>query len=218
MERKTTPNKRKYLSLNEIKSLLQTIRRRPHGVRNYCLALICFIHGLRASELCRLRISDIDLGARCIYIQRLKNGFSTIHPLLEEEIQALKAWLDVRTHFRHATEEWLFLSCKGNHLSRKQFHQIISTSGTIAGISLNIHPHMLRHSCGFALADQGIDTRLIQDYLGHRNIRHTVWYTASNPGRFCGIWERRGIRSSSDPDRTFISILKSIIYQSENDF
>jgi hypothetical protein len=48
---------------------------------------------------------------------------------------------------------------------------------------------MLRHSCGFALANMGIDTRLIQDYLGHRNIRHTVWYTASNAGRFYGIWD-----------------------------
>ncbi|MEX9415827.1 tyrosine-type recombinase/integrase, partial [Escherichia coli] len=67
---------------------------------------------------------------------------------------------------------------------------IISTSGGNAGLSLEIHPHMLRHSCGFALANMGIDTRLIQDYLGHRNIRHTVWYTASNAGRFYGIWDR----------------------------
>ncbi|MCK2904143.1 tyrosine-type recombinase/integrase, partial [Escherichia coli] len=64
------------------------------------------------------------------------------------------------------------------------------TSGGNAGLSLEIHPHMLRHSCGFALANMGIDTRLIQDYLGHRNIRHTVWYTASNAGRFYGIWDR----------------------------
>ncbi len=59
----------------------------------------------------------------------------------------------------------------------------------LAGLPLEIHPHMLRHSCGFALANMGIDTRLIQDYLGHRNIRHTVWYTASNAGRFYGIWD-----------------------------
>ncbi|EOA7664305.1 TPA: tyrosine-type recombinase/integrase [Escherichia coli] len=79
---------------------------------------------------------------------------------------------------------------KGNPLSRQQFYHIISTSGGNAGLSLEIHPHMLRHSCGFALANMGIDTRLIQDYLGHRNIRHTVWYTASNAGRFYGIWDR----------------------------
>ncbi|SSH75684.1 type 1 fimbriae regulatory protein FimB [Klebsiella pneumoniae] len=68
-------------------------------------------------------------------------------------------------------------------------YQIIASSGGLAGLPLEIHPHMLRHSCGFALANMGIDTRLIQYYLGHRNIRHTVWYTASNAGRFYGIWD-----------------------------
>ncbi|MGX8842090.1 type 1 fimbria switch DNA invertase FimB, partial [Klebsiella quasipneumoniae] len=88
-----------------------------------------------------------------------------------------------------AASEWLFLSRKGNPLSRQQFYQIIASSGGLAGLPLEIHPHMLRHSCGFAFANMGIDTRLIQDYLGHRNIRHTVWYTASNAGRFYGIWD-----------------------------
>ncbi|MCV5348668.1 tyrosine-type recombinase/integrase, partial [Escherichia coli] len=90
----------------------------------------------------------------------------------------------------HAESEWVFLSRKGNPLSRQQFYHIISTSGGNAGLSLEIHPHMLRHSCGFALANLGIDTRLIQDYLGHRNIRHNFWYTASNAGRLSGIWDR----------------------------
>ncbi|MGI1227794.1 tyrosine-type DNA invertase, partial [Raoultella ornithinolytica] len=106
-----------------------------------------------------------------------------------KEIQALKNWLDIRKTYPHADSEWLFLSRKGNPLSRQQFYQIISSSGGTAGLTIEIHPHMLRHSCGFALANMGIDTRLIQDYLGHRNIRHTVWYTASNAGRFYGIWD-----------------------------
>ena len=104
-------------------------------------------------------------------------------------IKALKNWLDIRKTYPHADSEWLFLSRKGNPLSRQQFYQIISSSGGTAGLTIEIHPHMLRHSCGFALANMGIDTRLIQDYLGHRNIRHTVWYTASNAGRFYGIWD-----------------------------
>ena len=119
--------KRNFLTQNEIESLLKAADTGPYAARNYCLTLLCFIHGLRASEICRLRISDIDLAARCVYIHRLKKGFSTTHPLLDKEIYALKRWL--------------------------------------------------------------IDTRLIQDYLGHRNIRHTVWYTASNAGRFYGIWD-----------------------------
>ena len=56
-------------------------------------------------------------------------------------------------------------------------------------LPLYAHPHTLRHACGYALADQGADTRLIQDYLGHRNIQHTVKYTASNPARFQKLWQ-----------------------------
>lgn len=71
----------------------------------------------------------------------------------------------MRTSYPHAESEWVFLSRKGNPLSRQQFYQIISTSGDNAGLSLEIHPHMLRHSCGFALANMGVDTRLIQIIL-----------------------------------------------------
>lgn len=189
MKNNSDIKKRNFLTQNEIESLLNTANSGPHAARNYCLTLLCFIHGFRASEICRLRISDIDLRSKCIYIHRLKKGFSTTHPLLNKEIQALKRWLDIRDEYPQSTSEWLFLSRKGNPLSRQQFYQIISASGDQAGLPLEIHPHMLRHSCGFALANMGIDTRLIQDYLGHRNIRHTVWYTASNAGRFYGIWD-----------------------------
>lgn len=189
MKNNSDIKKRNFLTQNEIESLLNAANSGPHAARNYCLTLLCFIHGFRAREICRLRISDIDLRSKCIYIHRLKKGFSTTHPLLNKEIQALKRWLDIRDEYPQSTSEWLFLSRKGNPLSRQQFYQIISASGDQAGLPLEIHPHMLRHSCGFALANMGIDTRLIQDYLGHRNIRHTVWYTASNAGRFYGIWD-----------------------------
>ena len=189
MKNNSDIKKRNFLTQNEIESLLNAANSGPHAARNYCLTLLCFIHGFRASEICRLRISDIDLRSKCIYIHRLKKGFSTTHPLLNKEIQALKRWLDIRDEYPQSTSEWLFLSRKGNPLSRQQFYQIISASGDQAGLPLEIHPHMLRHSCGFALANMGIDTRLIQDYLGHRNIRHTVWYRASNAGRFYGIWD-----------------------------
>ncbi|WP_411368296.1 tyrosine-type DNA invertase [Escherichia coli] len=160
MKNKADNKKRNFLTHSEIESLLKAANTGPHAARNYCLTLLCFIHGFRASEICRLRISDIDLKAKCIYIHRLKKGFSTTHPLLNKEIQALKNWLSIRTSYPHAESEWVFLSRKGNPLSRQQFYHIISTSGGNAGLSLEIHPHMLRHSCGFALANMGIDTRL----------------------------------------------------------
>ncbi len=182
--------KRKFMTQNEINLILNAVSTGTYAVRNRCLVLLCFIHGLRASEICRLRISDIDLKDKCIHIYRLKKGFSTTHPLLEEEIRSIKSWLKIRLTSQHSDTEWLFLSRKGNPLSRQQFYQIIARAGKKAKLAICAHPHMLRHSCGFALANMGIDTRLIQDYLGHRNIRHTVWYTASNAGRFYGIWNK----------------------------
>lgn len=187
--------KRNFLTHYEIESLLSAANSGVHAKRNHCLILLCFIHGFRASEICRLRLSDIDLNEKCIFIHRLKNGFSTIHPLLAIEVQAIRSWLDERPGYPHSGSEWLFLSRKGNPISRQQFYHIISLTGTNAGLPLVIHPHMLRHSCGYALANMGIDTRLIQDYLGHRNIRHTVWYTASNARRFYGIWDTAKNRS-----------------------
>lgn len=181
--------KRNFLTQNEIEALLAAAKTGPHAIRNYCLTLLCFIHGYAPAEsaVCGSQISISS--PKCIYVHRLKRGFSTSHPLIHKEIEALKRWLAIRETYPQANSEWLFLSRKGNPLSRQQFYHVISVAGGNAGLPIEIHPHMLRHSCGFALANMGIDTRLIQDYLGHRNIRHTVWYTASNAGRFYGIWD-----------------------------
>ncbi|EIE5377183.1 tyrosine-type recombinase/integrase, partial [Salmonella enterica] len=83
----------------------------------------------------------------------------------------------------------LFLTVNGEKISRQWIYKLSKKYGKKAGISLEVHPHMLRHSCGYALANQGLDTRLIQDYLGHKNIHHTVHYTASNPARFIRAWQ-----------------------------
>ncbi|PLM58024.1 integrase, partial [Klebsiella michiganensis] len=96
-------------------------------------------------------------------------------------------WLVKRTSCLNADLPWLFLSRKGTPLSRQHIHVMMRNYGVQAGIAVPVHPHMLRHACGYALAEEGVDTRLIQDYLGHRNIQHTVLYTASNPARFSSI-------------------------------
>lgn len=182
---------RKFLTQHEISALLAASLEGPNPERNYCLILMAFLHGFRASELLSLNVADIDLKGRTVYVLRMKNGFSTVHPLLPEELKRLKLWLRVRRKILNGAKQdegWLFVSQKGQPLSRQQFYNILSVTGKRGALSLNPHPHMLRHACGYALADNGVDTRLIQDYLGHRNIRHTVRYTASNPARFEGIW------------------------------
>ncbi|MEI9745959.1 tyrosine-type DNA invertase [Enterobacter ludwigii] len=185
---------RKYLTQSEVESLLETAKMSGNPERDYCLILMSFIHGFRVSEARHLRLSDLDLKQGSLYIHRLKQGFSTSHPLLQQEVRAIRAWMKVRRHMQGAESDWLFLSRRGGPLTRQRIYNLIQALGEKAGLSLCSHPHMLRHACGFALADRGIDTRLIQDYLGHRNIRHTVRYTASNAERFEGVWRLKSKR------------------------
>ncbi|TXE27180.1 tyrosine-type recombinase/integrase [Serratia marcescens] len=183
--------RRNHLTAPEVAALLAGARLTTQGPRDHGLLLLCFLHGLRASELCDLRLSDVDLAGGSIAIRRLKKGFSTRHPLPDEAADALRAWLTARDRYPGAGQsDRLFLSRTGRPLSRQLLHHLIGRLGRQVNLPVGAHPHMLRHACGFALADRGIDTRLIQDYLGHRNIRHTVWYTASNAARFRGLWHR----------------------------
>lgn len=182
-------NKRRHLTQMEVEQLLSHAKAGSNPDRDYCLVYMSFVHGFRVSEICQVRLSDMDLQAKSLYIRRIKNGLNTNHPLLDNEIRAIRAWLRVRRGWSGAESDWLFLSRQGRPLTRQRVHQLISSLGAKAGIAVASHPHMLRHACGFALADRGIDTRLIQDYLGHKNIRHTVHYTASNAERFGGIWQ-----------------------------
>ncbi|EMF07032.1 type 1 fimbriae regulatory protein [Serratia marcescens VGH107] len=151
------------------------------------------------SELTALQLTDYDPLSQRIYISRLKGGLSTTHPLLPEENTALKNWLEERNQYPGNHLPWLFLSRQGKHLSRQRFYQIIKKCGERANLSLPLHPHMLRHACGYNLAERGNDTRLIQDYLGHRNIRHTVIYTVANVARFNNIWLKDANISFTSP-------------------
>lgn len=186
--------RRRYLTAHEVTGMMDAVRSGSNGARDYCLILLGFRHGMRISELLALRYQDMDLYAGRINIQRLKNGFSTIHPLMPDELEAIRIWTRVRSTWRGAAEtEAVFLSRKGGAMSRQQAYRIVRAAGERAGTVTSTTPHMLRHACGYELAERGADTRLIQDYLGHRNIRHTVRYTASNAARFFGLWERESL-------------------------
>ena len=199
--RAASEGERKHLTTLEVDRLLAATKDNPRtGLRDRCLILLMFRHGLRVTEACAMRVDQVDLESRILQVQRLKGGLSTTQPLRTEEIRLLKGWMAERERWlrqwrrkeggtgaaldRHA----LFLSARGTALSRKTFWALLRRYGELAELSLPPHPHMLRHACGFALADQGADTRLIQDYLGHRNIQHTVRYTATNPVRFEKLW------------------------------
>lgn len=187
-------NRRRFLTAKEVQAMMQAARQGPTGERDYCLILLAFRHGMRISELLDLHYRDLDLNEGRINVRRLKNGFSTIHPLRFDELEAIARWTQVRAGWKAAQKtNAIFISRRGTQLSRQQAYRIIHSAGEEAGTATHTHPHMLRHACGYELAERGTDTRLIQDYLGHRNIRHTVRYTASNAARFAGLWERNNL-------------------------
>lgn len=180
-------NDRKHLVLTEVERLIAATKGSRTEARDRCLLLLMFRHGLRVSEAVGLQMSQVDLESRVLHVSRLKKGLSTTHPLRPDEVRVIKVWLAERKRLKPDGDAF-FVSERRKPLSRKTAWLAIKSYGEKAELSVAAHPHMLRHACGFALADQGADTRLIQDYLGHRNIQHTVIYTATNPARFEKLW------------------------------
>ena len=188
-------SERKDLVSAEVEKLIAAVKGSRNAARDRRLLLLMFRHGLRVSETCDLRLAQVDIDSRILHVERLKKGLSTTHPLRPDEIRTIKAWLIERGRLQPEGNAFC-VSERRSLLSRKTVWVAVRDYGKKAGLSLPSYPHMLRHeysranrhACGFALADQGADTRLIQDYLGHRNIQHTVRYTATNPARFERLW------------------------------
>jgi type 1 fimbriae regulatory protein FimB len=175
--------RRDFLSEAELARLLAAAKRGRHGVRDHLLVLMMQRHGLRVSETIALRRSDLDLAQARVWVARLKNGLSVEHPIPGDELRAIRRLLAGRSDHL----PWLFLSERKQPLTRQAVNYIVAEAGRRAGLG-RVHPHMLRHSCGFALANRGYDLRLIQDYLGHRDPRHTAHYTRVAASRFDGLW------------------------------
>ena len=175
---------REHLFPQEVEAMIKAAKRvGRHGHRDSTLVLLTFRHGLRVSELVALRWEQVDFTGGTIYINRLKHGVSSIHPLRGAELRALR-----QLQREYPSDAYLFVSERGAAMAAATVRGIIKRSGLLAGLSLSVHPHMLRHACGFYLASKGHDTRAIQAYLGHRNIQHTVRYTELSPGRFKDFW------------------------------
>jgi integrase len=177
--------RREYLTPDEIEKLLQASSKLGrHGARDRTLILIAYRHGLRVSELVALRWDQVDLKAGLLHVARLKNGIASTHPIRGPELRALR---ELRRDY--PSSPYLFVSELGGPLTPATVRKLITRAGEKAKLPFPIHPHMLRHSTGYKLANDGHDTRSIQQYLGHRNITHTVRYTELSPERFKGFWK-----------------------------
>lgn len=172
-----------FLSETEIAALLDAATTGRHGIRDHLLILTMFRHGLRVSEAINLRRDEVDLDHARLWVRRLKNGLAVEHPIAADELRAIKRYLGLRKD----SLPWLFVSERGQPLTRQSVNYLIAMAAARAELS-PVNPHMLRHSCGFYLANRGYDLRLIQDYLGHRDPKHTVHYTRVAGGRFEGLW------------------------------
>jgi site-specific recombinase XerD len=181
----TEPRLRTYLTRDEVAQLLCAAKKSRHGARNHAMILIAYRHGLRASELVRLRWSDVDLAQGTIYCRRAKGSRSSVHPLKRDEAAALER---LRRERKREGSPFVFQSERGEQMTRSGFWRLVASAGERAGLPVKAYAHLLRHSCGYYLANKGCDLRLIQDYLGHKQVQNTVRYTALNPARFAGLW------------------------------
>ena len=177
---------REYLTEREIEKLMEAAKRNRWGHRDATAILIAYRHGLRASELVALRWDDIEFVTGKLHVRRAKGGMASVHPLGGKEMRALRR-LQRETPQR-ARSVNVFVSERLAPLSVAGYQRMVARAGKAAGFPFLVHSHMLRHSTGYKLANDGHDTRAIQHYLGHRAIASTVRYTQLAPDRFKHFW------------------------------
>ena len=175
---------RDYLRPDEVDAMVQAARQSGrHRVRDAAIILMMFRHGLRTAELVALRWQQVDLKTGYLDVHRVKRGHDAKHPLRGPQLRLLRELQRL-----YPDSPYVFVSERKAPLSPRSIREIVARLGKLAGLPFVPHPHQLRHACGYYLASHGHDTRAIQDYLGHRNIQHTVRYTAMAPHRFETFW------------------------------
>ena len=175
---------REHLTEAEVQRLIKAVNRNRHGHRDATMVLVAYRHGLRVSELVDLRWEQIDFRTAALHVRRVKQGTPSTHPIVGDELRALR-----RLHREQEPKSpFVFTSERGAPFTTAGFARMVERAGRVAKLSFKAHPHMLRHACGYALANRGHDTRALQAFLGHKNIQHTVRYTELSPTRFKNFW------------------------------
>jgi integrase len=174
---------REHLTDDEVEKLIEVAKRNRHGTRDALMVLLAYRHGLRAKEVVELRWEQVDFKGGRLHVRRAKNGTPATHPLTGRELREL------RKHRRESEQSpFVFVSERGSPLAPIGFSRMVERAAIKADLGIKAHAHMLRHACGYKLANDGVDTRSLQAYLGHSNIQNTTRYTALAPDRFKGFW------------------------------
>jgi type 1 fimbriae regulatory protein FimB/type 1 fimbriae regulatory protein FimE len=173
---------REHLTPSEVDKLIEVAKHNRYGQRDATMILVAYRHGLRASEVCDLEWSAIDFTRAELHVTRRKGGTPATHPIRGDELREL------RKLRRDSTGSFVFTSERGGPFTTDSFNWMVKRAGQKAKLPFQCHAHMLRHSAGYKLAADNHDTRTIQAYLGHADIRHTVRYTALSPKPFRDFW------------------------------
>ena len=171
---------REYLTEHEVDALIHMARKGRHGHRDATLILIMYRHGLRVSETVSLKWSDIEFKSGVLSVRRAKKGQDGVHPMTGQEIRAL------RRLQRTSGTAYIFTSERRTPMTTRNVRQIVQR--VRKSLPFPVHPHMLRHGCGYKLINDGVDVRTVQQYLGYASINSTVIYTKLDSRRFDGLW------------------------------
>ena len=177
-----------WVTENEISLLRKGAKLTRNSLRNELIVLMLYRHGLRETELCNLRLDYINFNESKIFIKRVKGSNNFSQPIKGDELRLIKRYLAIRSEKPSNHLPWVFVSEQGNQLSRFTVIKAIESCANLSKLR-KITPHMLRHGCGYYLANKGIDVRIIQDYLGHKNIQNTVIYTRLSGKKFEKLWD-----------------------------
>ena len=162
---------------------VEAIIRQAGTERDRLMILMAYRHGLRVSELIALTWRQVDFDAARLQVIRAKGSENGVHPLSGREIRALRSLRRHQTVGRH----WIFVTSRGGPMTRNGFYKLLVQAAARAGIT-DVHPHLVRHGCGFKLVNQGMDTLSLAAYLGHANVQNTKRYARMDAARFDGLW------------------------------
>ncbi len=172
-----------HLVPDELLKVLKAARSR--SARDWCMILLAYRHGMRASEVCDLKLADVDLKAGSVSVRRLKGSLHTVQPLyrhkgqpLLDEVTALRAWMRER---QADGSDFLFLSQKGGRLHRSQFFRVFRACAEDASLPpRKRHPHVLKHSLASHLVAGNVNIALVKQCLGHKDIGSTMKYIGTS--------------------------------------
>lgn len=166
------------LYYDDLENVIESLNdKEPLGLRNKAIFEIMYASGLRASELCSLTLSSVDMSYRQLRVMG-KGAKERIVPFNKESQEVLAEYIEYgRPILNKNGENWLFLSKNGKKMSSRSLWDVINSSTKKLNTSLAAHPHTLRHSFATHLLDNGADIRSVQEMLGHANLSSTQIYT-----------------------------------------